>query len=143
MIVLLIVLGFSIFNGVLFYMDHENKETNPAAEGYFSYLKNKDISREVWTSNPVISFYTDASVNKIYYPVYNEEVSTDFYNYLNNNSDDIEYVLLDNCGGGIICPPEETACEEKNNQIKDFLEENFNKVYDAQFGRCFYLIYKN
>ncbi len=142
-IVLLIILGFSIFQGALFYINNENMNKNPAAEDYFSYLKDKDVSREVWTSNPVISFYTDAPLNKIYYPVYDDEVSADFYNYLNKKSENIEYVLLDNCGGGIICPSDEVACEEKNKQMLEFLDANFNKVYDETYGACFYLIYKN
>jgi hypothetical protein len=142
-IVLLFVICFSVFKGVLFYVGNENTNTNPSAEVYFSYLQDKDISREVWTSNPVISFYTDAALNKIYYPVYDGEASTDFYNYLNKNADRIEYVLLDNCGGGIICGPDDPVCNEKNEQMQDFLDENFNKVYDETHGRCFYEIYKN
>ncbi|MBW3001697.1 glycosyltransferase family 39 protein [Candidatus Woesearchaeota archaeon] len=142
-IVLLLVLGFSVFKGVLFYIGNENINTNPAAEVYFSYLKDKDISGEIWTSNPTISFYTDASLNKMYYPVYDGEVSTDFYNYLSTNSESIEYVLLDNCGGGIICAPDDSVCEEKNKQMIDFLDENFSKVYDETYGQCFYKIYKN
>ncbi|MBW3004232.1 glycosyltransferase family 39 protein [Candidatus Woesearchaeota archaeon] len=142
-IALLLILGFSVFTGVLFYVGNENTNTNPAAEIYFTYLQDKDISGEVWTSNPTVSFYTDAPLNKIYYPVYGEEASTDFYNYLRSKTRDIEYVLLDNCGGGIICGPDDSVCEEKNVQMLEFLDENFNKVYDEKYGDCFYLIYRN
>ena len=142
-VVLLIVLGFSVFKGVLFYIETENRETNPAAEGYFRFLEDKQVSKELWSSSPIISFYTDAKINKIYYPVYNAGVSTDFHNYLLKNAEDIQYVFLDNCGGGIICSSDDSVCEEKNKKIKDFLDNNFEKVYDGQFGRCFYLVYEN
>jgi len=142
-LVLLIVLGFSVFKGVLFYIGNENRETNPVAEEYFKFLEGRSVSKEVWSSNPVISFYTDAKINKIYYPVYNAGVSADFYEYLLENAEDIQYVFLDNCGGGIICSPDDSVCEEKNKKIKNFLDNNFEKVYDAQFGRCFYLVYEN
>lgn len=142
-IVFLLVLGFSAFKGALFYIGNENINSNPAAEGYFGFLEGKDVSGEVWTSNPVISFYTGASLDKIYYPVYDGEVSADFYNYLDKNSEKIEYVLLDNCGGGIICAPDDSVCSEKNKQMLAFLDKNFDKAYDESYGDCFYLIYKN
>jgi len=142
-IVLLLVLGFSVFKCVLFYVNNENINANPIAEAYFSYLQDKDTSGEVWTSNPVVSFYTDASLNKIYYPVYDEKVSADFYSYLSKNAGQICYVLLDNCGGGIICAPNDSVCKQKNKQMFDFLEANFKKVYAESYGDCFYKIYKN
>jgi hypothetical protein len=142
-LVLIVILGFSVFKGVAFYLDNETLVTNPAAEGYYQFLENKDVSGEIWSSNPVITVYTDAKIDKIYYPVYNAEVSSEFYEYLTKQTESIEYVFLDNCGGGIICGPDDSVCEEKTEDLRDFLDSNFEKVYDEEFGRCFYLIYKN
>ena len=142
-IVLIAVLGFSVFNGVRFYINKEVVVTNPAAEGYFRFLEHKDVSGEIWSSNPVVAVYTDAKVDKIYYPVYDAGISADFYNYLTKHTENVEYVFLDNCGGGIICRPDDAVCEEKNKDLRDFLDANLKKVYDEEYGRCFYLVYKN
>jgi hypothetical protein len=142
-ITLLLVLSFSIFQGVLFYLSTESIVTNPSSEKYFQFLDGKKISGEVWSSNPVISFYTDARIEKMYYPVYNEGVSTDFYNYLANNSNKIQYVFLDNCGGGIICAETDPVCLSQNNETIKFLESHFKKALDEKYGNCFYTIYEN
>lgn len=142
-LLLLIVLGFSVFKGVLFYLSNENRETNPSLEAYYLFLEGKNVSGEVWSSNPVISFYTDAAVNPMYYPVYDAGVSADFYSYLVDNQEDIGYVLLDNCGGGIICAPDDAACEKQNEKILSFLESEFDAVFSKKHGNCFYLIFKN
>ena len=140
---LFVVLGFSVFTGVLFYLGNENTVTNPVAEDYFRWLEDKDVSGEIWSSNPVVSVYTDAKIRKIYYPVYDAGISADFYDYLSNESGRIEYVFLDNCGGGIICSPDDSVCEEENKKIINFLDSSFEKISDETYGNCFYLIYKN
>jgi hypothetical protein len=142
-VALFAVLGFSVFKCALFYLGNGTVVSNPAAEGYFKFLEGKGVSGEVWSSNPVVSVYTDARINKIYYPVYDAGISTNFYNYLTRKSDKIEYVFLDNCGGGIICSPDDAVCEEENDKINDFLDSSFEKVYDETHGNCFYFVYKN
>ena len=140
---LLMVLGFSIFKGVLFYLGNEVVVTNPSAEKYFQFLDGKKISGEVWSGNPTIAFYTDARIEKMYYPVYNEGVSTNFYNYLINNSDKIQYILWDNCGGGMICAETDPVCISQNNKTIEFLDSNFKKALDEKHGNCLYTIYEN
>jgi hypothetical protein len=75
--------------------------------------------------------------------VYNKDVSKSFYAYLSNSSENIGYVFMDNCGGGIICPPNDAECSENLNAIFSYLEEHFNLVYDKTRGRCRYRIYQN
>ena len=142
-VVLLVVLGFSVFCCAAFYLDNEVVVSNPAAEGYFRFLEGRHVSGEVWTSNPTVAFYSDARLGKIYYPVYDGCVSTDFYDYLGRKSSSIEYVFLDDCGGGILCASDDFVCEENNREMLDFLDANFLKVYDAGHGDCFYLVYQN
>jgi len=140
---LLLVMGFSIFSGVSFYLNNDVVVTNPSSEKYFKFLDKKSISGEVWSSNPTIAFYTDAKIEKMYYPVYDGGVSTDFYNYLANNSDNIQYIFLDNCGGGIICAETDSVCISQNNKTIEFLDSNFKKALDETYGNCFYTIYEN
>ena len=89
-----------------FYESNKTPGFNDAEKGYLSFLEGNKISGEVWSSNPLIVLATNEKVNKLYYPVYNSDASKSFLEYLQDSSN-IEYVFMDNCGGGIICP----ACE--------------------------------
>lgn len=140
---LIVVLGVSMFSCALFYIGNENTKYVAEEMDYFTYLQGREISGEIWSANPSISFFTDAKINKIYYPIYNEGISTTFNKYVKESRGKIEYVLLDNCGGGIICPPDEKECEKETNSTIKFLESNFDKIYDAKKGNCWYLIFKN
>lgn len=142
-IALIIVLGFSMFSCVLFYVSNENTKYVAEELGYFKYLEGRKVAGEIWSANPSIAFFTDAKINKIYYPIYNKGISTTFNTYVKENSEKIEYVLLDNCGGGIICPPDEPACETETSSTIKFLEDNFDEVYSEKKGRCWYRIFKN
>ncbi len=139
---LVLVLGFSIFSCAQFYISKENTKYAAEEMGYFKYLEGREVIGEIWSANPSIAFFTDAKINKIYYPVYDQGVSAAFNKYLLKSKGKIEYVLLDNCGGGIICPPDEPACEAETNSTIRFLEDNFEKVYDEKKGRCWYRIFK-
>lgn len=139
----LLVLLYFIWQGTLFYQGNEVRVVDSAAQGYFEFLKDKQVSGEVWTANPVVSAYTDAKLEKIYYPFYDEGVSASFVNYLLSNKKRVEFVFLDNCGGGIICHPEDAACKAQNQKMFDLLEKDFNKVYDAKNGDCYYKIYRS
>lgn len=141
-LMLLLVLGFSVFNGAQFFTSQESA-LNPSAETYYLFLEDKEISKEVWSSNPIVAFFTDARIEKIYYPVYNAEVAADFDNYLKKNAEKIQYVLLDNCGGGIICAEDDKICKEENKKTLILLNNRFEKVLDEKHGRCFYKVYEN
>lgn len=140
---LFLILGFSVFKCISFYSGNEVVVSNPSAERYFTFLEGQKISGEVWSSNPVISFYTDARIEKMYYPVYDAGVSTTFHDYLINYSDQIQYVFLDNCGGGMICAETDPVCISEYTETVAFLESNFTKVFDEKHGNCFYQVYEN
>jgi len=123
----------------LFYNANERTAYNQAEEQYFNYKFN--TNKEIWTSNPIHAAYTDAKLHKLYYPIYDEKLSGDFFNYLKGNSEKIGAVALDNCGGGIICPPNDTVCEQKTQQTIQYLDANMNKTLDLQYGRCWYKIW--
>ena len=138
---ILIMLVVSLTASLLFYVNNEPRTLDLAAEQYFRWSANQHIDGEIWSSNPTVSVYTDQPVQKIYYPVYAEGTATDFNGYLREHKERIGAVLLDNCGGGIICPPEDAACEAQLEQTRSFLNENFHQVLFTQSGRCWYAIY--
>ncbi len=141
LIILIIAVSFLGYKKAFFFYSQEKYDFSKPELEYFDFLHGKQVSGEIWTSNPVLSAYSDNLLHKIYYPVYDENVSTDFFNYLQNNSNKIEYIFLDNCGGGIICHPDDNVCKEKNNELIEFLDNNFNKIFDKQQGNCWYKIY--
>ena len=141
--ILLIIIAFSASYGIWFYLDNEPQAPDQNAEQYYRWLEGKSVQGEIWTSNPVVSVYTDAPVHKLYYPIYEEGTATGFNRYLAENAGRISTVFLDNCGGGIICPLGDSGCEEQLQQMRSFLNENFVRVFSAQTGRCWYEIYKN
>jgi hypothetical protein len=141
--IIIMLLGFSVFKAVWFISDNEIMIKSPASQGYFNFLKDKNAVGEVWTVNPVVSAYSDFPLKKIYYPIYDEDSSVLFYDYLMINDYHIQYVFLDNCGGGILCYPTDKVCAVQRRQTLEYLEKNFNKVYNEKSGRCAYVVYEN
>lgn len=139
--VIMIVFIVSAVHGILFYHGNEPRFPDKASENYFQWLEGKNISGEIWSANPVISAYTDLPVHKIYYPIYSRVTATDFNNYLQANSARIGAVLLDNCGGGLICSPDDAKCTVELEKMRSFLNERFRQVFFDQSGRCWYSVY--
>ena len=144
LVILIIAISFFGYKNALnFYGKNEQVSPALAEQDFFQFLSNVSVSGEVWTSNPVLSVYSDIKLHKIYYPVFDEVVCGDFFDYLKNGSDKIEFVFLDNCGGGIICHPDDVVCKKKVQGMLVFLDNNFNVVLNETIGRCWYRVYKN
>ncbi|RMD58092.1 phospholipid carrier-dependent glycosyltransferase [Candidatus Woesearchaeota archaeon] len=111
-----------------------------AEREYFSFVDQVPAG-EVWVANPVISAYSDRLLNKIYYPIYDKGVALSFSDYLGKNRGRISAVFLDNCGGGIICPPGDFVCDERTESLMGFLDNNFRRVFDKSSGRCWYRVW--
>jgi 4-amino-4-deoxy-L-arabinose transferase-like glycosyltransferase len=139
---LLAVVLVSAFTGLLFYYNNEPRVPDLAAERYFRWLDGRDAYCEVWSANPVVSVYTDEPIRKVYYPIYESGKAVDFNSYLRANKDQISYVFLDNCGGGIICPPGDSRCAEELRAMRSFLNENFRQAFYEQSGNCWYAVYE-
>lgn len=140
-IVVAFVLATSMWQGVLFYFGNEGITPDLAAEGYFSFLSGRQVSGEIWTANPVVSAYTDHEFEKVYYPVYHQQQYSAFYEYLMMNSSKISAVLLDNCGGGIVCAPGDKTCEKQTDETFRMLSQEFVLAYDRSTGRCWYRVF--
>ncbi len=141
-VMLTILLSALLLNTTIrYYYGNELQQPDIVAEEYFHYLSDKDIAGEIWTANPIVSAYTDKKLEKIYYPVYNEAVLKEFTDNIILHHEKIGAVLLDNCGGGLICPPEETECPAKTEQMITLLDQKFTRAFDKESGRCWYKIW--
>jgi hypothetical protein len=138
----ILALAFSFALSFNYYEKNEQPKI-PIAEEYYRALADVGTSKEVWSSSPLHSVYTDQRLEKIYYPIYDGGSSTAFYEYLVLHPKRIEYVLLDNCGGGLICPPDNSLCKKYYNWTFAYLDDNFEIIFDKGHGRCWYKIYKN
>ncbi len=133
---MIVALSLSLY----FYFLSSSSDIN---SDYISYLKNKPVSGEIWSSDPLISFFTDSKINKIYYPLYNSDLASQFYIYLVKNKSEIHYIFLDNCGGGIMCLSNDDLCQSKSEEIFSFLDANLDLVFNRSKGICWYKIYEN
>ena len=140
-VVLVFVLVISSAHSVFFYHNNEPRVPDLASERYFRWLEERKIDGEIWSSNPVVAAYTDQRINKIYYPIYGGETAADFNKYLKENHGKVGAVLLDNCGGGLVCSPDDKKCPVELDKMRVFLNENFRQVFFDQSGRCWYSIY--
>ena len=141
--VLISILIISSYFGIAYYTKSDLNPENEKGIEYLAFLDGIETNGEIWTSNPLLSIFTDSRLNKIYYPVYNDGLSSYFLDYLSTNYSSIEYVFLDNCGGGIICPPDNNACLENLQKTMEYLNHNFDIVFNESYGRCYYRIYRN
>ena len=142
-LILIILLCFSIFQGANFVINKELADNPEFNQEYISFLDQKEILGEVWTSNPVVTVYSDANIKKIYYTDFNSDASTLFYRYLKTNNHKIQYVFLDNCGGGIMCYPTNEKCKLDKNKTIEYLNKNFERAFDENYGLCYYRVYEN
>lgn len=143
LLILAIVTIVSILTSGFYYFTNEPNRLNPAQENYFMFIKGKNISGEIWVSNPIVGLYTDSAVHPIYYPVYDEGVSVGFRTYIENNADKVQYIFLDSCGGGIICPDDDLLCKKNSESMLSYLNTNFDLVYNSTEGRCYYYIFES
>lgn len=143
LIIVLVLLCFSVFQAANYFISNELSENPEYNLNYIRFLEGKSPVGEVWVSNPLVAVYSDELLKKIYYTDFNSDASTLFYDYLSVNSHDIQYVFLDNCGGGIMCYPTNEKCKKDKDLIFSYLDKNFNLVFDENYGLCFYRVYEN
>jgi 4-amino-4-deoxy-L-arabinose transferase-like glycosyltransferase len=140
--ILVILLSAWMLNTTIkYYYENELQQPDTTAEEYLHYLSDKNIAGEIWTANPIVSAYTDKKLEKIYYPVYNENVLKGFTDHVAMHNDKIGAILLDNCGGGIICPPSEQNCQQKTEELISLLDKTFTRTFNKESGRCWYKIW--
>ena len=141
-VVCFVLLGVAVFHAITFYQG-EYVAKDDISEAYLQFFANVDASGEVWIANPVMAVYSDLLLHKVYYPVYDGTIAKSFHEYLVQHTNNIEYVALDNCGGGIICADADMHCAQELNDTRAFLSEHFVPVLNASRRRCWHLIFRN
>jgi hypothetical protein len=129
------------FTALSFFYHNARHFPVPAEEKYFHFLDRKNISGEIWVSNPGIAAFTDEELLKVYYPVYNGTLVLQFNEYFDSYGGRIGAVFLDNCGGGLICPPGDSVCEKRTKDLIDKLDGRMHRSLDVQHGRCWYRVW--
>jgi len=142
LLLFLIILMFSAM-GTITYVISQEQPIPPEEQAYYSFLADKKIVGEIWTANPLVTLHTDAKLEKIYYPVYDATLAAAFQDKLVRDKETIQYVLLDNCGGGIICHPNDEDCLKITSDLFAYLKEEFTSVYEKTRGKCMYHIFEN
>lgn len=125
-----------------YYESNDIYDENSKSLFYYRYLQGKNSEGEIWTSNPLHAVYSGSRLYGLYYPVYDGSRSAWFLSYLMRNSSKVEYVFLDNCGGGIICRSDDSACIRNLQETIEWLDSNMEPAFKGQSGRCYYLAYR-
>jgi hypothetical protein len=140
-LILLIILFSGYQKSITFHSEEQKNIINQ--EECFTYFKNITAKGYIWTSNPTLTAYSDLKFEKIYYPVYEKDIALNFFELIKKEKNNIEYVFLDNCGGGIICHPEDKICEKKREETIEYLNNNFKILLNKTEKNCWCTIYKN
>lgn len=120
-----------------FYLG-ERALPNAIEQEFFELPQKSEVQGEIWTGNPIVAAFTNKRLEKVYYPIYDAKLAKDFNSYVELHSDRIGMVLLENCGGGLICPPDDADCEEETTRLIERLDERFTRIFDKSRGKCWY-----
>jgi len=134
---LLAVLFFGLFS---FYAANEVQYPSAVETEYDHFLAFNAPKGEVWSANPIPIAYAEVLMEKVYYPFYNSSRAIEVLRELSTNNH-VGTVLLDNCGGGIICPPGDDPCPGKTEEIVRLLDGKLKRVFDKEAGRCWYRVW--
>ena len=137
---LLIILVISITLSITYYIQNESKFKVVPKENFYEFAQNEEIEKEIWATTPLVNLYVSKEVKLLYYPLYGVGTILDFENYV--NYENISYVFLDTCGGGMTCIPEDKQCMQKTTDFINKLDSTFDKVYNESFGVCNYYIFR-
>lgn len=141
-VVLLVVSSVWLGSTALrFYDANEVQVPDAVLERYLRQVDVQGVSGEVWVSHPSLAARTDRRLEKVYYPIYDGALAVDFTRYVEQKADRIGLVLLDNCQGGLICPPNDAGCEANTQKMIALLDVRFARVFDEQSGRCWYRVW--
>jgi hypothetical protein len=113
-----------------------NVHVDPYYENpFFSQIEY--VEGEVLVTHPLTAYYTGTLSTAMYYPWFNSSQAVYWKNYIEEEGP--EYVSIDTCQGGFLCPPDDLTCNTKRDELLLFLELNYNNYY---FSKNSYIIYK-
>jgi hypothetical protein len=116
-----------------------NFQVDSANENSFFSFLEEDIQGEILVTHPLTAYYLGTDSTPMYFPWFNSEQASFWLNYIQEENP--EYITLDTCEGGFLCPPDEETCKTKQEEIFDYLDDNYDLEYYKESGICEYFIY--
>ncbi len=117
-------------------------QPSESSANYHSFLENvSSVEHEILTMHPKINLYSPKQVIPMYYMVFDTELAQHWIDYIQENPENISYIFLDTCEGGMLCPPDDSACEKKKQELINLLSSEFNIAYRAETPGCKYWVF--
>ena len=113
---------------------------DPITNEYFKYFEEKQTTGEILVTHPLTGYYAHKNVTIMYYPWFNASQADYWKDYIEKKNP--EYISLDSCEGGFLCPPDDDHCEEKKQELIKEIEEKYTTVFNETRGVCTYQIYQ-
>ncbi len=107
---------------------------------YFTYFEDKQVN-ELLITHPLTAFYAETESTMMYYPWFNSSQADYWLNYIKTNHP--EYISIDTCEGGFICPPDDLECINKQSLLLNEINQTYYIEFYKDLGKCKYYIYKN
>lgn len=91
---------------------------------------------------PIVGLYAVKSVTPAYFPVFNAVLAERWIKYLSENKEKIDYIFLDTCEGGMLCPPDDKICPEKQEELISLAKSLFSTAYEKETAACRHYVFK-
>lgn len=111
-----IIIGIVSFAMLLPFLGAE-PELPDAIREYRNFGMDSYKSGEVLSSTPSLALAEITQITPVYYSIYDTNLSQTWENYILKNQDNISYIFLDTCEGGILCPPWDSSCQEARESL--------------------------
>jgi len=111
----------------------------PINNGYFTFFQEKNTEGEILVTHPLTGYYADKAT-VMYYPWFNSSQADYWKDYIQEKNP--EYIALDTCEGGFLCPPDDSLCEEKREELITEIEKRYTIIFNETRGACVYTIYQ-
>jgi len=112
-IFIILLLIQPVFN--LYHYEEEKQE--------FSPLETLDVEI-LFTTHPIAAVKSDAALNLIYYPLFNDDKANEIISDL-LVGDSKKAVYLDSCDLDALCKPDDESCENAKDEMIKVIRENF------------------
>ncbi len=108
---------------------------------YLNFGRNNYNGGEILSSTPRVAMAEVARVTPIYYIIFDANISRQWEGYIIKNNQNISYIFLDTCEGGIFCPPWDTQCPEARDSLVNASKRIMPYHKEIIDGSCEYHIF--
>ncbi len=112
---------------------------SPNTNEYFTYFEDKETTGEILVTHPLTGYYAEQNVTLMYYPWFNSSQADYWKEYIPEKQP--EYIAIDTCEGGFLCPPDDEVCLEKQQDLVRSINSTYIIEWQKSTPNCKYLIY--